>query len=239
MTLRHVINSHERIPKLKEILEKKGFVRAIEVHSGLSGLIANDLEVQGDSDETLEFDALWESSLTDSASKGLPDVELVSIDSRLATTDQIARVTNKPIIFDGDTGGGISQFEYLIPRLEAIGVSAVIIEDKVFPKRNSLDRDAKQDLEDPKRFAAKIKAGKDMKKSKDFMIIARIESLIVGKGVDDALKRAEINDVVILLEGATGIALTKETAVGKYPVETIERLRKIMNHVHNFSKESG
>ena len=202
MTLRHTIHSHERIPKLKEILEKKGFVRAIEVHNGLSGIIANDLQVQG-TFETLEFDALWESSLTDSASKGLPDIELVSMDSRLATTEQIARVTNKPIIFDGDTGGDISQFQYLIPRLEAIGVSAIIIEDKIFPKRNSLDATAKQDLENPKIFAAKIKAGKEMKKSRDFMIIARIESFIAGKGIDDALQRAE----AYLKAGVDGIMI--------------------------------
>ncbi len=202
MTLRHTINSHERIPKLREILEKKGFVRAIEVHNGLSGLIANDIKIE-DTFEILEFDALWESSLTDSASKGLPDIELVSMDSRLATTEQIARVTDKPIIFDGDTGGDISQFQYLIPRLEAIGVSAVIIEDKVFPKRNSLDNNARQELEDPKIFAAKIKAGKEMKKSRDFMIIARIESLIAGKSVEDALKRAE----VYLKAGVDGIMI--------------------------------
>lgn len=202
MTLKNRIDSHERIPKLKEILERKGFVKAIEVHNGLSGLIANDFAAEG-TFEKLEFDALWESSLTDSASKGMPDIELVSMDSRLATTEQIARVTNKPIIFDGDTGGEISQFQYLIPRLESIGVSAVIIEDKVFPKRNSLDNSAKQQLEDPKIFAAKIKAGKEMKRSRDFMIIARIESLIAGKGVDDALKRAEI----YLKAGADGIMI--------------------------------
>lgn len=202
MTLKNRIDSHERISKLREILERKGFVRAIEAHNGLSGLIANDFKAEG-TFETLEFDALWESSLTDSASKGLPDIELVSMDSRLATTEQIARVTNKPIIFDGDTGGEINQFQYLIPRLESIGVSAVIIEDKVFPKRNSLDNSAKQQLEDPKIFAAKIKAGKEIKRSRDFMIIARIESLISGKGVDDALKRAEI----YLKAGADGIMI--------------------------------
>ncbi len=202
MTLKHMTNPSERIPKLKEILEKKGFIRAIEAHNGLSGLIANDLKIEN-TFETLEFDALWESSLTDSASKGLPDIELVSMDSRLATTEQIARVTDKPIIFDGDTGGDISQFQYLIPRLEAIGVSAVIIEDKVFPKRNSLDSNSRQELEDPKKFAAKIKAGKEVKKYRDFMIIARIESLIAGKTIEDALKRAEI----YLKSGVDGIMI--------------------------------
>src|SRR3989344_8162640 len=191
MTLHHLVSPSERIRKLKEALAIKGFIKVIEVHNGLSGLIANDFQIKTDFG-SLEFDALWESSLTDSASKGLPDIELVSMDSRLVTTEQIARVTDKPIIFDGDTGGDISQFEYLIPRLESIGVSAVIIEDKVFPKRNSLFQGAKQDLEDPKIFAEKIKAGKKVQKSRDFMIIARIETLIAGGTVEDALKRAGI-----------------------------------------------
>lgn len=218
MTLNHITHSHERIPRLKEILEKKGFVRAIEAHNGLSGLIANDLKVKKGSD-TLEFDALWESSLTDSASKGLPDIELVSMDSRLITTEQIARVTHKPIIFDADTGGGISQFQYLIPRLEAIGVSAVIIEDKIFPKRNSLDSITRQELEDPRIFATKIKAGKEIKRSRDFMIIARIESLIAGKGIDDALKRSEI----YLKAGVDGIMIH---ANGSSPDKIIEFAKK-------------
>lgn len=227
MTLAHITNSHERIPKLKEILERKGFVRAIEVHNGLSGLIANDLKIE-DTFETLEFDALWESSLTDSASKGLPDIELVSMDSRLSTTEQIARVTHKPIIFDGDTGGDISQFQYLIPRLEAIGVSAVIIEDKVFPKRNSLDKGAKQELEDPKVFSAKIKAGKEIKKSRDFMIIARIESLIAGKGIDDALKRAE----TYLKAGVDGIMIHSNE-------ESPEKIKEFSQRYKELSKTSG
>ncbi len=227
MTLRHTIHSHERIPKLKEILERKGFVRAIEVHNGLSGIIANDLKIDG-TFETLEFDALWESSLTDSASKGLPDIELVSMDSRLATTEQIARVTDKPIIFDGDTGGEISQFQYLIPRLEAIGVSAVIIEDKIFPKRNSLDTTAKQELENPKIFAAKIKAGKEMKKSRDFMIIARIESLIAGKGIDDALQRAEI----YLKAGVDGIMIHSNE-------ESPEKIKEFAQRYKELSRKFG
>lgn len=202
MTLKHLITPTERIPKLKNLILRKGFVKAIEVHNGLSGLIANDIKIETNNG-ILEFDALWESSLTDSASKGLPDIELVSMDSRLATTEQIARVTDKPIIFDGDTGGDASHFEYLIPRLENIGVSAVIIEDKVFPKRNSLSDDARQVLDDPKIFANKIKAGKNVQKSKDFMIITRIESLIAGESVEKAIKRAEI----YINAGADGIMI--------------------------------
>ena len=222
MTLQHIITPSNRILKLKEILERKGFIRVIEVHNGLSALIANDIKLEKDF-ENLEFDALWESSLTDSASKGLPDIELVSMDSRLSTTEQITRVTDKPIIFDGDTGGDISQFEYLVPRLEGIGVSAVIIEDKIFPKRNSLDPLARQDLEDPKVFAEKIKVGKSTKKHKDFMIIARIESLIAGKSVDDALKRADL----YLKAGADGIMIHSKDSDAEKIKEFAHRYKEL------------
>jgi phosphoenolpyruvate phosphomutase len=222
MSLKYLTNPTERIPKLKRILEKKGFLKAIEVHNGLSGLIVNELKIE-EASNFLEFDALWESSLTDSASKGLPDVELVSIDSRLFTTEQIARVTDKPIIFDGDTGGDISQFEYLIPRLENMGVSAIIIEDKVFPKRNSLDGGSNQILEDPKKFAEKIKAGKDIQKSRDFMIIARLESLIAGKDVDDAIKRAEI----YLNAGADGIMIHSKDKTPEKIIDFAKKYRKL------------
>ncbi|RZD30726.1 phosphoenolpyruvate mutase [Candidatus Parvarchaeota archaeon] len=222
MSLKYLTNPTERIPKLKRILEKKGFLKAIEVHNGLSGLIVNELKIE-EASNFLEFDALWESSLTDSASKGLPDVELVSIDSRLFTTEQIARVTDKPIIFDGDTGGDISQFEYLIPRLENMGVSAIIIEDKVFPKRNSLDGESNQILEDPKKFAEKIKAGKDIQKSRDFMIIARLESLIAGKDVDDAIKRAEI----YLNAGADGIMIHSKDKTPEKIIDFAKKYRKL------------
>ncbi len=231
MTLKNLISSSERIPKLKEILNRKGFIRAIEVHNGLSGIIANDLKIEKDL-ESLEFDALWESSLTDSASKGMPDVELVSMDSRLSTTEQITRVTSKPIIFDGDTGGDISQFEYLIPRLEAIGVSAVIIEDKIFPKRNSLFQGAKQDLEDPKIFAEKIKAGKKVQKFRDFMIIARIESFIAGKDLDDALKRAEI----YLKAGVDGIMIHSKDDSPEKIIEFAKRYKSLFSNTIGFGK---
>ena len=226
MTLKHILPPSERVPKLKDILSKKGFIRAIEVHNGLSGIIVNDLKVDKDF-ETLEFDALWESSLTDSASKGLPDIELVSMDSRLATTEQIARVTDKPIIFDGDTGGERNQFEYLIPRLEAIGVSAIIIEDKVFPKRNSLYEGAKQDLEDPRVFAEKIKAGKAIQRSRDFMIIARIESLIAGGTVEDALKRAGI----YLKAGVDGIMIHSKDSNPEKIIEFARKYKELSNTI--------
>ena len=184
------ISADERRNLLKKKIQEKGFVRIIEVHNGLSALVGEKARVQ-QKNQTIEFDGFWESSLTDTASKGMPDAEIVGHESRLHTIDEILNVTTKPIIVDGDTGGSPSQFEFLVKKLERLGASAVIIEDKVFPKRNSLDASAKQTLEDPERFAQKIKRGKDAKISKDFMIIARIESLIAGVGLEDALKRAE------------------------------------------------
>ncbi len=176
---------------LKKTIEKKGFVRIIEVHNGLSALIAERAKINIEKG-SIEFDGFWESSLTDTASKGMPDAEIVGNESRLHTIDEILNVTTKPIIIDGDTGGSPSQFEFFVKKLERLGVSAVIIEDKVFPKRNSLDPNAKQTLEKPEKFIQKIQRGNDVKISNDLMIIARIESLIAGVGLEDALKRAEI-----------------------------------------------
>jgi len=190
MTLRYIVTPEERRRKLKKLLESKRLIRGIETHNAISALISNDLKVEVNNSKVNEFDFFWESSLTDSASKGHPDIEIVSFDSRLKTISEILEVTNKPIIVDGDTGGHIHHFEYLIPRLERLGVSAVIVEDKVFPKRNSLEPGAMHLLEDPDNFADKIKIGKKIQKSESFMIIARLESLIAGKGVDDALIRA-------------------------------------------------
>ena len=184
------ISPDERRGLLKKKIEDNGFVRIIEVHNGLSALIGGKTQIT-QNNETIEFDGFWESSLTDTASKGMPDAEIIGNESRLHTIDEILNVSTKPIIVDGDTGGAPSQFEFFVKKLERLGVSAVIIEDKVFPKRNSLDASAKQTLEDPEKFSQKIQRGNDIKISKDFMIIARIESLIAGVGLDDALKRAK------------------------------------------------
>jgi phosphoenolpyruvate phosphomutase len=196
------ISPDKRRALLKQKIEKKGFVRVIEVHNGLSALIGERAKVKQKKD-FIEFDGFWESSLTDTASKGLPDAEIVGYESRIHTIDEILNVSTKPIIVDGDTGGSPSQFEFLVKKLERLGVSAVIIEDKVFPKRNSLDASAKQTLEDPDKFAQKIQRGNDVKISKDFLIIARIESLIAGVGLEDALKRAE----KYILAGVDGIMI--------------------------------
>jgi len=184
------ISPDKRRKLLKKKIKEKGFVRIIEVHNGLSALIAERAKVKL-KNKTIEFDGFWESSLTDTASKGMPDAEIVGYESRLHTIDEILNISTKPIIVDGDTGGSPSQFEFLVKKLERLGVSAVIIEDKVFPKRNSLDSSANQTLENPEKFAQKIQRGNDVKISKDFMIIARIESLIAGVGLEDAISRAE------------------------------------------------
>lgn len=184
------ISSDKRRAFLKNTIKKKDFVRIIEVHNGISALVAEKANVK-QNDQIIEFDGFWESSLTDSASKGMPDAEIVGNESRLHTINEILNVSTKPLIVDGDTGGSPAQFEYFVKQLERLGVSAVIIEDKVFPKRNSLDPTAKQTLEDPEIFIQKIKRGNDIKISEDFMIIARIESLIAGVGMEDAIKRAE------------------------------------------------
>ena len=190
MSLEFIISPEIRLKSLKKLLKDKKFLRIIEVHNGLSALVGQRAKVR-QNDGFIEFDGFWESSLTDSASKGMPDAEIVGYDSRLRTIDEILNITSKPLIVDGDTGGSPSQFEYFIKNLERLGTSAVIIEDKIFPKRNSLDASAKQTLEDPEKFAQKIERGNDVKLHEDFMIIARIESLISGVGLNDALHRAE------------------------------------------------
>ena len=191
MSIENRIKPWERLSGLRECISRKGFARILEAHSGLSGLVVENARVQMNG-RVIEYDGIWESSLTDSATKGLPDASIVGNDSRARTIDEILSVTTKPIIVDGDTGGEASQFEYMVKNLERLGVSAVIIEDKVFPKRNSLDGSASQELEDPLVFAQKIRAGREVVIGDDFMVIARLESLIADAGLEDALERAEL-----------------------------------------------
>lgn len=184
------ISPERRLASLKDKLEKNDFVRLIEAHNGLSGLIGENTKIEEDG-RTVEFDGFWESSFTDTGSKGMPDAGIVGFDSRIDTIEQILNVTEKPMIVDGDTGRSPAEFEHFVCRLERLGVSGVIIEDKAFPKRNSLDPSAKQTQEEPEEFSTKIRRGEDVKMNEKFMIIARIESLIAGVGVEDALSRAE------------------------------------------------
>ncbi len=176
--------------RLKKLIAMKGCVNAIEAHSGITGLIAEKTTVLQEG-KTYQFDAMWVSSLCDSTAKGKPDIELVDMTSRFRTIDDIMEVTTKPIIFDGDTGGMTEHFVYTVRSLERMGVSMVIIEDKTGLKKNSLfGTEVKQTQDSIENFAAKIRAGKKAQKTQDFMICARIESLILEQGMEDALTRA-------------------------------------------------
>ena len=179
-----------RRARLRKLLNLIPIVKTIEVHSGLTGLIA-EKTIVGEEGYVDQFDAMWISSLCDSTEKGKPDIELVDMTSRFRTINDIMEVTTKPIIFDGDTGGITEHFVYTVRSLERMGVSAVIIEDKIGLKKNSLfGTEVEQTQDDIEHFCEKIAAGKNAQLSDDFMIIARIESLILEQGMDDALKRA-------------------------------------------------
>ncbi|MBW6468154.1 MAG: phosphoenolpyruvate mutase [Coriobacteriia bacterium] len=178
-----------RRPRLRQLLSLKQLINVIEAHNGLTGLIAETAKVEKDGD-VAQFDAMWISSLCDSTAKGKPDTELVDTTSRLDTINEILEVTTKPIILDGDSGGPIEHFQFFVSTLERIGVSAIIIEDKTGMKRNSLFGDVGQSQDTVEAFSEKIAAGKAVLKTPDFMIVARIESLILDQGMDDALMRA-------------------------------------------------
>jgi len=213
---------NERRRMLKDLLQNKKLIRIIEAHNGLSAIIANNIK-EINQDEIIEFDGFWASSFTDSAAKGYPDIEVIGAESRYETLRQILNGSNKPIIIDGDTGGEASNFEYFIRALEDIGVSMVIIEDKKFPKRNSLEGGTIQDQEDPDVFATKIKRGKDVQISDDFMIVARIESLISGKGLKDAIFRAK----KYLLAGVDGIMIHSKERDPKEILEFAKEYEKL------------
>lgn len=197
--------SSARVSLLKRNLRSRDYLRFIDVHSGLSGLIAEQVSLQRDSTgEVVSFDGMWSSSLVDSTSRGRPDNESVDVSVRIAALQEILDVTSKPIIFDGDTGGQLEHFPATVRQLERNGVSAVIIEDKVGLKRNSLfGQEVPQHLDDPRAFARKIEAGRAARKTSTFMVIARIESLIAGNDLRDALHRAE----TYLSAGADGIMI--------------------------------
>lgn len=179
-----------RRKRLRQLLELCPVVKTIEVHSGLTGLIAEKTIVEHDG-ELNQFDAMWLSSLCDSTAKGKPDIELVDMSSRMRTIDDVMEVTTKPIILDGDTGGLVEHFVYNVRTLERMGVSAVIIEDKTGLKKNSLfGTEVEQTQDSIENFCEKIRAGKNAQRTEEFMIVARIESLILDKGQEDALNRA-------------------------------------------------
>ncbi len=205
--------------RLKKLLDMKGLVTAIEAHSGITGIIAEKTTVLQDG-KTYQFDAMWISSLCDSTAKGKPDIELVDMTSRFRTIDDIMEVTTKPIIFDGDTGGLTEHFIYTVRSLERMGVSMVIIEDKTGLKKNSLfGTEVKQTQDTIENFCAKITAGKAAQKTRDFMICARIESLILEQGMEDALTRA----FAYVKAGADAIMIHSRK---KDPAEIFEFVRK-------------
>jgi len=179
-----------RMRQLRRLINAKPIVRVIEAHNGLTGLIAENTKIVKDN-QSREFDAIWISSLTDSTAKGKPDIELVDLTSRINTISEILEVTTKPIIVDGDTGGIPELFVYTVRSLERLGISAIIIEDKIGFKKNSLfGTEVEQQQDNVDNFCYKIKQGKKSQVTEDFMIISRIESLILKKGLDDALIRA-------------------------------------------------
>ncbi len=192
-----------RLKTLKRLLDAKKYLRFLDIHNGLSALIIENLNITIDG-ELREFDGMWASSLTDSTAKGKPDIEAVDVSSRLATLDGILEVSTKPIIYDGDTGGIKEHFQFTVRNLERMGISAIIIEDKIGLKKNSLfGTEVEQTQDTIENFSDKIKSGKQAQVTDDFMIIARVESLILEKGLEDALKRS----ASYISAGADGIMI--------------------------------
>ena len=205
-----------RRKRLRQLIEMTPVVKVMDAHSGLTGLIVEKTVVGGENGKLDQFDGMWVSSLCDSTDKGKPDIELVDMTSRLRTIDDIMEVTTKPIILDGDTGGLTEHFVYNVRTLERMGVSAVIIEDKTGLKKNSLfGTEVVQTQDSIENFSAKIAAGKKAQLSDDFMIIARIESLILERGMEDALERA----FAFTAAGADGIMIHSRK---KDPAEIFE-----------------
>lgn len=211
-----------RRARLKKELAMKGTVTAMEAHSGLTGLIVENTVVEEDGGAR-QFDAMWISSLCDSTAKGKPDIELVDMTSRFRTIDDICEVTTKPIIFDGDTGGLTEHFVYTVRSLERMGVSMVIIEDKTGLKKNSLfGNEVVQTQDDIEHFSEKIRSGKKAQRTKDFMICARIESLILEQGMEDALERA----FAFTKAGADAIMIHSRKKEPSEIFEFVERYRE-------------
>lgn len=215
-----------RMKSLRRLITAKPIVRILESHSGLTGLIIENTKVEKDGC-VREFDGMWASSLTDSTSKGKPDIEAVDLTTRLHDLNDSLEVTTKPVIFDGDTGGKVEHFPFTVRTLERMGISAVIIEDKVGLKQNSLfGTDAIQTQDTIEGFCEKIRAGKSAQVTEDFMIIARVESLIAGKPVEDALERAHAYAVA----GADGIMIHSKNKDGLDIKEFCQRFREKDSH---------
>jgi len=235
------ITPQMRMKSLKELIYSKKPVRILEAHNGLTGLIVEKTKIEKDG-KIKEFDGMWVSSLCDSTAKGKPDIELVDLTSRLNTINDILEVTRKPIIVDGDTGGQIEHFVYTVKTLERLGVSAIIIEDKTGLKKNSLfGTDVTQTQDTIEHFSNKIRSGREARATSDFMIISRIESLIAGAGMDDAINRAK----AYIEAGTDGIMIHSKEKDGKEIIEFCRRYNEFENRVplivvptsYNFMKE--
>lgn len=211
-----------RLSRLRRLIENKPLVRILESHSGLTGLIIETATAEHEG-RKVEFDGMWSSSLTDSTARGKPDIELVDLNSRLQTINDLFEVTTKPLIYDGDTGGKPEHFSYTVRSLERLGVSAVIIEDKEGLKRNSLfGTEVAQTQSSIEDFVHRIQVGKKAQITKDFMIIARIESLILEQGMEDAVTRAK----AYIEGGADGIMIHSRQ---KSPDEVFEFCERFSN----------
>ncbi len=216
-----------RISKLKRLMEAKKIVKILESHNSLTGLIIENLKIN-EKNKLIEFDGMWSSSLTDSATKGKPDNSSLDFSSRISSLNDMMDVTTKPLVFDADNGGQIEHIPYLIRSLERSGVSAIIMEDKTGLKKNSLFKnqsDTKQDK--PHIFAKKIKKITKTRQSNDFLVIARIESFILGKGLRDAIKRAEIYSKA----GADAILIHSKEKTPKEIFSFAKQFRKNKNFI--------
>ena len=208
-----------RLSSLRRLLKAKPLVRFLDLHNALSGLIIEHTKVEVDG-VSREFDGMWGSSLTDSTAKGKPDIEAVDVSSRMSTLSEVLEVTTKPIIYDADTGGQTEHFKFTVRTLERLGVSAVIIEDKTGLKKNSLfGNEVPQTQDSIENFSDKISEAKKVQVTDDFMVIARIESLILEAGMDDAIIRAK----AFLQAGADGIMIHSRK---KDPAEILEFCRQ-------------
>jgi len=224
----NILSSPEnRISRLKRLINSKNIVRILESHNSLTGLIIENISVTKKNKIT-EYDGMWSSSLTDSATKGMPDNSSVDFSTRLSSLNSMMEVTSKLLVFDADNGGQLEHLPFLVRSLERLGASAIIMEDKIGLKKNSLFKnqsDTKQDK--PLLFAKKIKQVCRSRKNKDFMVIARIESFIVGKGLKDALKRAEIYSKA----GADAILIHSKEKTPKEIFSFAEEFKKSKNFI--------
>lgn len=223
------ISTNARLSLLRRLIDAKKPLRILEAHNAISALIAQNVygEPNGIGNGKIEFDGIWSSSLTDSTSRGKPDIEAIDLTARLTTINEIFEVTTKPLIYDADTGGKLEHFIFTVKSLERTGVSAVIIEDKIGLKKNSLfGNEVLQNQDNIEDFCLKIAAGKKAQVTSDFMIIARIESLILEKGMEDALKRAK----AYIEAGADGIMIHSRQ---KNPDEIFEFLTRFRSEDTN------